>query len=273
MENFDFTQALPSDVSAMLTAGGILLLSAIIVLVIVITKRWKARIMPGILGVIAYIVFVFIFTNLTTSALALLPSVDHVFYNNPSTYIIVYAIIAAVGYTLARIVTAYMLKDRFERQGDVYLAGIGLSLGDSILYGITTISYITWCTAINNNGMDMMLAEFSAEEAAETLETISVLFTAPSILWLLLGVSYVLDIVINIALINVVFGAVKGNLSKWWYGISAGIGFFATISFQLYDTDSIASILICFAIKLVIFAAAMYYTFKTAGKEIEYSDD
>lgn len=273
MENIDLTQTLPSEVSTMLSAGGILLLSAIIVMTIVIIKRWNARIMSGILGVVAYIIFVFIFTNLATSALALVPGVDRVFYNNPATYNIVYAVIAAAGFTIARIITAYMLKDRFERKGDVYLAGIGLSLGDSFLYGLTIISYVTWCTAINSNGIEMMLAEFSAEEAASTYETISVLFTAPSMLWLLLGVSCVLDIVMNVALMNVVFGAVKGDLSKWWYGISAAIHFFAAISFQLYDAESITSIAICFAVKLVIFAATMYYTFKTAGKEIAYSDD
>ena len=72
METIDLTQTLPAGTSSMLSAGGILMLSAIIVLVVVIMKRWKARVMPGILGVIAYAVFVFIFANLATSALALI---------------------------------------------------------------------------------------------------------------------------------------------------------------------------------------------------------
>ena len=97
----------------MLSAGGILMLSAIIVLVVVIMKRWKARVMPGILGVIAYAVFVFIFANLATSALALIPSIDNIFYNNPATYNIVYALFATAGFTAARVVTGYMLNERF----------------------------------------------------------------------------------------------------------------------------------------------------------------
>lgn len=79
METIDLTQTLPAGTSSMLSAGGILMLSAIIVLVVVIMKRWKARVMPGILGVIAYAVFVFIFANLATSALALIPSIDNIF--------------------------------------------------------------------------------------------------------------------------------------------------------------------------------------------------
>ena len=137
METIDLTQTLPAGTSSMLSAGGILMLSAIIVLVVVIMKRWKARVMPGILGVIAYAVFVFIFANLATSALALIPSIDNTFYNNPATYNIVYALFATAGFTAARVVTGYMLNERFERKGDVYLAGIGLSIGDSLLYGMT----------------------------------------------------------------------------------------------------------------------------------------
>ena len=250
METIDLTQTLPAGTSSMLSAGGILMLSAIIVLVVVIMKRWKARVMPGILGVIAYAVFVFIFANLATSALALIPSIDNTFYNNPATY-----------------------NERFERKGDVYLAGIGLSIGDSLLYGMTAISYITWCTAIQAGQAQDMLAQLAAEEVTTTYETVSALFTTPSVLWLLLGVNCILDMVLNIALMNVIFGVIKGNLAKWWYGVTAAVTFFAMISFQLYNQESIASIAVSFAVKLVIFAVTIYYTFRVAGKEIEYSDD
>lgn len=273
MENIDMTQALPEGVSSMISAGGILMLSALIVLVVVIIKRWKARIMPGILGVITYMIFVFIFTNLATSVLALLPGVDNVFYNNPTTYNIVYGMFAAVGFTVARILCGYMLNERFERKGDVYLAGMGISVGDSILYGMTAISYVTWCTAIQSGQAQEMIAQLASQEVTTTYETVAVLFTTPVVLWLLLGVNCVLDMVLNIGLMNVVFGAVKGNLSKWWYGISGAITFFSAISFQLYDQESVVSIAVCFAVKLVIFAVSVYYTFKVAGNEVQYLED
>ena len=166
-----------------------------------------------------------------------------------------------------------MLNERFERKGDVYLAGIGLSIGDSLLYGMTAISYITWCTAIQAGQAQDMLAQLAAEEVTTTYETVQALFTTPSVLWLLLGVNCILDMVLNIALMNVIFGVIKGNLAKWWYGVTAAVTFFAMISFQLYNQESIASIAVSFAVKLVIFAVTIYYTFRVAGKEIEYSDD
>lgn len=274
METIDLTQTLPAGTSSMLSAGGILMLSAIIVLVVVIMKRWKARVMPGILGVIAYAVFVFIFANLATSALALIPSIDNIFYNNPATYNIVYALFATAGFTAARVVTGYMLNERFERKGRwSILQEAGLSTATAFLYGMTAISYITWCTAIQAGQAQDMLAQLAAEEVTTTYETVSALFTTPSVLWLLLGVNCILDMVLNIALMNVIFGVIKGNLAKWWYGVTAAVTFFAMISFQLYNQESVASIAVSFAVKLVIFAVTIYYTFRVAGKEIEYSDD
>ena len=43
MENFDMTQTLPSGLSPMITAGGIILLSVFIVFIIVAIKRWHGR--------------------------------------------------------------------------------------------------------------------------------------------------------------------------------------------------------------------------------------
>lgn len=273
MENIDLTQTLPANVGTMVTAGGIFMLSMLIVLIIVVAKRWHGRFMPMLLGVLAYIVFVFVCTNLLTSALALIPNVDLAFEYNPVSYTLVYYIIAAAAFTLARILVAYMLTGRYERRGDVYMAGIGLGLGECVLYGVTTLSYSVFCLAINSEGLASVLADFTPEEALQTYQSISGLFTAPQILWLLLGVSAILDMFLQIALTNMMFGVAKGVFSKIWYGISALVYFVSAVSFQLYNETSGVSIAIAFAVKLVIFAGVMYYTFSVAGKEISYSED
>ena len=52
--------------------------------------------------------------------------------------------------------------------------------------------------------------------------------------------------VLNIALMNAIFGVIKGNLAKWWYGVTAAVTFFAMISFLLYNQESVASIAVSF---------------------------
>ena len=276
MENFDMTQTLPSGLSPMITAGGIILLSVFIVFIIVAIKRWHGRWMPVLLGVVAYLIFTFVFTNMFLSVLTLAPGIDNVFSNNPVTYPIVYYIIATVGFTIARLIVGYMLKDRFEREGDVYMAGIGLGAGDSFLYGITSVSYLTWCTAINSSGMEATLNDalngVSQDAVSQTLEMVSTLITSQPVLWLLLGISCVLDVVLGIVLMNAVFGAVKNDLPKWVIGVTMAAHFINAISFQLYDAQSMNSILIWFGIKLIIFAGLVYYIWNMCKGKINYDE-
>ncbi len=263
MGDFDMTQTLPSGLSPMITAGGILLLSVFIVFIIVTIKRWHGRFMPILLGAVAYLIFTFVFTNMLISLLMLAPGIDNVFTNNPMTYTIVYYIVATVGFTIARLIVGYMLKDRFEREGDIYMAGIGLGIGDSFLYGLTSITYLTWCTAINSAGMESTLNDAlsgaSQETIDQTLEMVSTLVTTPPVLWLLLGISCALDVVLGIVIMNVIFGAVKNDLPKWVIGLTMGAHFINALAFQLYDSQSLTSILIFFGIKLIVFAILVYY--------------
>ena len=153
MEGIDLTLQLPDGVEGMIMAGGILLLSFFIVMFIVVKKRWKGKLMPFFLGFITYTVFVFMCVNLITSALALIPSVDMAFTYNQTAYIIVYYLLAGIAFLIARMVLTRMLTERFETRGDVYMAGLGLGIGDSILYGVTAVSYYVWCIAIRSEGL------------------------------------------------------------------------------------------------------------------------
>ena len=274
MENIDLTRVLPNGTESMLIGGGILLLSVILAMVMVIKMRWKGRFMPFMCGVAAYVIFVFACVNLLVSAFAMIPSIDNAFTYNPQAYTIVYTLVATVGFLVARVVISKMIIERYETKGDVYMAGLGIGAGDCILYGMTAVSYYVWCIAINSEGgLAASFEGMAAEEIISTYESISILFDAPAILWLLMGVSAVMDMLIQFALMNITYGVVKEQLSKNWYSISAIIYFVSAVIFQMYDITSVVSIAVTFAIKLVIFAAAMYYTMRVAAKEIEYVED
>ena len=96
------------------------------------------------------------------------------------------------------------------------------------------------------------------------------LFYAPSVIWLLMGVSAAIDIVLHVLLTTVIYGVVKSYVPSMWHAISAIIYAAVIIPFQVYDSTSMTSIGICFAIKLVIFVAAAYYISKNVLKNIQY---
>ena len=81
-----------------------------------------------------------------------------------------------------------------------------------------------------------------------------------------------MDMLIQFALVNTAYGQLKGYLPGYWSMLSVGIYFVNAISFQLYDSQSVVSIAISFAVKLVIFAASMYYALYVAGRQIKYEE-
>ena len=112
MEGIDLLQTLPSGVEGMIMAGGILMLSFFIVMFIVVKKRWEGKVVPFFLGLLSYVIFVFVCVNLIMSAFALIPSVDMAFSYNQHAYTIVYCVVASVAFLAARVVLGNMITQR-----------------------------------------------------------------------------------------------------------------------------------------------------------------
>lgn len=264
---------IPSGAENMLSAGGILMLSAFIVLIIVVIKRWNGRFINVFAGAFAYSIFVFIFANLCMSALALIPSIDQAFTYNSTAYTIIYSIFSACGISFARYVLARFMNGRFERKGDVYLSGIGLAIGDGVLYGLTVLSSISIAGAYNNMGLDSMIAGLTEHDTETFYKTLTNLFEAPGYLWLLMGVAFTVDIILSMALSAAMHAYIKGKVSHMWASYICIIQFVSYISFQLFDYSSQPSIIICFIIKMLVDVAAIAYIFKVIVGEMKYAND
>lgn len=264
---------IPSGAENMLSAGGILMLSAFIVLIIVVIKRWDGRFINVLAGIFAYSIFVFIFANLCMSALALIPSIDQTFSTNTTAYTIIYSILAAVGMTLARYVLTRFMIGRFERKGDIYLSGIGLAVGDGVLYGLTVISSISIATAYNNMGLDTMVAGLTENDTETFYKTLGNLFNAPGYLWLLMGIAFTVDIILSMALSAAMHAYVKQQISHMWASYIIIIQFASYIAFQVFNYSSQSSIIICFIVKMIVDIAAIAYIFKVIIGEMKYAND
>lgn len=273
MENIDMTKTIDGSVSSMLTAGGILLLSAIIVMTVVIIKRWHGRFIPMLLGAISYAIFVFIFTNFVMSALILIPTFDMAFENNPTVYSVIYCVMGAIGLTVARVLVAFMLKDRYERQGDVMLGGIGIGLGDAFLYGMTALSYVVMAMGVTSQGMESLFAGMATEEIVSTYETMEALFTTPSPVWLVYGLNAVLDVVLCISLMIVVYGCATKKLPAVWLLFSGLAQFFVAIPLQVVESTSLTVVLLAFLVKAVMFAAVEWYVHKILAVQVVYNEN
>ena len=282
MENIDidFGQTVSSGAVSMLVAGAILVLSVLIIAIIITAKRWKGRAIPLFLGILSYVIFGFMFSQMFMSIIRLIPSVDMSFTYNSSSYIVVYNIVFAVGLAIARWFTVKLMADKYNRAGDVILAGTGIALGDAVMmYGLSVLSYYVYAQAISASGLqkvveDMLSSGLSAEEVmTEYTANMAQLFNAPEPLWFIMGLATVLDIVLNIILCIVAYGSVKKQINYMLPYYAILIQFVSNILFQVYNAYSLANIIILFTINLVVVIGTILYTKQFIMKEIKYSDD
>ena len=69
--NINYDKTVSNATVSMISAGAILVISVLIVLLVLVIKRWKGRFIPLALGVLSYVVFGFMFSQLLMSVLSL----------------------------------------------------------------------------------------------------------------------------------------------------------------------------------------------------------
>ena len=161
---------------------------------------------------------------------------------------VIYNILLAAGFGIARWFTAKMMTDRYNRTGDVLMAGTGLAIGDTVItYALSMFTFFVYAQAISANGLEKFISDMfnsgMAESDVITLYTsnVSQLIDSPAILWFLMAVSAVLDIALNIMLFMVVYGVVKKQVNYMYAYYAIIAQFVSNIMFQfclLYTSPS-----------------------------------
>ena len=278
--NINYDKTVSNATVSMISAGAILVISVLIVLLVLVIKRWKGRFIPLALGVLSYVVFGFMFSQFLMSVLSLIPNVDQSFTYNTNAYVVIYNILLAAGFGIARWFTAKMMTDRYNRTGDVLMAGTGLAIGDTVItYALSMFTFFVYAQAISANGLEKFISDMfnsgMAESDVITLYTsnVSQLIGSPAILWFLMAVSAVLDIVLNIMLFMVVYGVVKKQVNYMYAYYAIIAQFVSNIMFQLYNAFSLTNIIVLFIVKLVIVGGIALFIKQFIMKEIKYSND
>lgn len=256
------TQTVASSVTGFLGAGGIIIVSVIFILAFIFIKRYKAKVIPLIMGILSYILFCFFGYAFVSTLIALIPGAIETFNNRPTIYIIVMLVVTVMMYSIARIVVSKLLYEKFDGVGDTLIAGLGIGLCEALLYGMTILTMITWSQAINSQGLETIFAGFDVAEVSTTYDSISDLLIAPGVMWLLLGISYAMNIIMNIGLFMIDTGVTKGKMPKWWYAVSITMNFAILLPFQLYNSSSLNSIIALFISKTCIFIFCMYIIYR-----------
>lgn len=270
MEDFDLsmidmTQNVPESTISFINAGGMVMLSVFLVFAFIFFVRYKSKIIPLILGIFSYIIFIFMGCNVFISVL---PKFARVNGQAGGIEVFITALVMAVFFTIARVCAANIMKGRYEGPGDALIAGLGLGAGDAAVYGFSTIMvFSVLATAVNHSGLEEILlnSELPAADAVELyVSTILPLIKVPSIVWLLMGISLSMDMIMNVALMMINCGAAQGKLNRSWYVISAFINFVMLIPYTFNSTSyrTLFEAILPFAIKTVMFIILIIVTVK-----------
>lgn len=212
MADIDLTQTVSKDTVNYLGMCGVLILSAIFILMFIFFKRYKARFIPLLMGILGYVIFPFFAYNIISSIFISIPGVEEGFSYNVIMLKIIILIIFIAMFTVARIVIGKILFQNYDRPGDILNFGLGIGLCDAIMYAFSTLTLTVWSIGINSSGMAELFKDFSETEMISNYDSISIMFTAPSILWILLAVSAVMDIVLNCGLAVIIYGVISKKI-------------------------------------------------------------
>jgi len=262
MENIDLTQTVPSETVNYLGTIGMIIVSTIIILLIIFCKRYKARFAPLLMGILAYFLFAFAGYNIIISLMYMIPGFEVAYNNNTAVFSILFLIVFVAMFTAARIICMKIMYPNYVRPGDVLILGLGIGMFEALIYALSSIVLSAWAAGINTSGMTELFKDFTQEEIISNYSSISLLFTAPSILWILLCISAIMDMLLNCGLAILTFGVVSKKIPTWWYAVCAGINFFVILPFKLYDTSSVIGVIIPFAIKTILFIIAVYIFYR-----------
>jgi len=262
MENIDLTQTVPTDTVNYLGVVGMFIVSSIFILMFIMFKRYKARIMPLLMGILAYLIFGFVGYNVIISLIFKIPGFEVAYNNNTVVFAGMFLVVFVAMFTAARIICMKIMYPNYERPGDVLIFGLGISMCEALLYVLSSITLVVWASGINASGMTELFKDFTQEDIVSSYNSISLLFTAPSILWILLCISSIMDILLNCGLAILTFGVVSKKIPTWWYAVSAAINFFVILPFKLYDVSSTMGVIIPFIIKVVLFIVAVFVIYR-----------
>lgn len=265
----DSSLTIPQNTETMLAAGGIILLSIIIVSIIIFKTKWHASMLPLFIGLLAYGV-VFVAVQIITGFITVVPSVDIAVENNTQMLVALQTLLLAAGMVLARYAALKIVTTKHKQHGDIMMVGAGIGLGDGLMYGLTAISDYVMCTAFRVDGLEGVINGMAEADYKSMALLFDQLTRSPSFLWLLMGLSVLVVYLSQIILIEPAYGVVKKELEPYW-NVVTFVGYaLVTMAFKLYDYKSVVQIEISFFVLLVFAVGLFYYVRKGTFGKIEY---
>lgn len=255
----DYSITFPQQTISFINASGIIMFSVVFVIGFILLMRYSAKILPGFLGLLAYLIVVVVCTELITYLLAAIPGINGFLLGTTFGFCITRAVIMVLLTHLSRIIVL-KFSDRSQNMelGDALMGGLGIAVGQAIIAGFDFLYLSTIATNINMYGLEALLADMEAAEQASMLQSIENTAAIEPVFFLMRGLNCTVDIIFQVAVMLLLYAVIKKGLPAFWHGIIIVFNILLTSLSLFGDYGAVSNFIILFVLKfLILFCVAV----------------
>lgn len=256
---YDLSRTIPASTLFFISASGILLLCAAVGLILFTRRKIGLRLFPVMYGFTAYVLFYIIIGNFLTSAASLMMR------ENSSTGVLAAMhltalILSTVSLVGGRFLAMWFIRRYYSDYCDAYGIGVGVSLTEAAITGITILFNYSLCTTINNTGLAELANSYeTVEEASQQLAAIWIFFDNPSYAYLLSGIESIIFLIFNTMISVLFYGVYHGEMKKLHILTITGLQALMYFPGNFYSAGLLFNRVSCFIAEAAIFAGCMLY--------------
>ena len=256
---YDLSRTIPASTIFSISASGIFLLCAAVGLILFTKRKVGLRLFPVMYGFTAYLLFYLLIGNFLTSVASLMVrenSSAGVFAAMHLTALIL-STASLVG---GRFFSMWFIRKYYSDYCDAYGIGVGVSLTEAAITGITILFNYSLCMTINNTGLAELANSYeTVEEASQQLAAIWIFFDNPAYTYLLSGIECIIFLIFNTMISVLFYGVYHGEMKKIHILTITGLQALMYFPGNFYSAGLLFNRVSCFIAETAIFAGCVLY--------------
>mgnify|MGYP003212748233 FL=1 len=250
---YDLSRTIPTLTVYFIAASGIILLCFAIGLVIMTKKNVGLRFFPILYGITAYLLFYLMIGSFLSSLISTtIP--DDISAANLAVMRLLVLIITSALVVGGRFFAMWFIRKYYNEYCDAYGIGVGVSLTEAVITGVTILFNYSLCTTLNANGLAALANSYdTVDEAVQQLSSLMFFYDNPSYTYMFSGIESLMLLVFN-TMISVMFYAVyHGELKKIHILSIVGLQSLMYLPGNFYSAGILFNRIGCFTAEVLIF--------------------
>lgn len=261
--------SVPAQTISFLDANLMIVISVIFVLGFVLVVRYSAKIVPAIVGAVAYLIFGFLGTECICMIFGMLPGIGALIYSNAVIFSIFRAVVLAVMYHVGRFITIKLTSKEKYTIGNSMMAGFGNAFGFAVVSGFNYMYSSVLASTINELGVDALLEGYTGEEADSILQSLTTLVTVEPVTYLLLGIGTALDIIAMVILCVFLYGIMTDKLPLQYHWIMIGANAAIILPSTLIECYSVEQCMLLTIVKITMIVVLFWGMLYVDGRYLD----